>query len=88
MAYFKVIFQHSPDSRQKKKKKKKKPHSNVHQNNWYKWQNDKIVMLDSENVVHLHVFNHKYLHYHLLLMILYINVPVCTHVHKTVKHNH
>ena len=54
-------------------------------------KNDKItriVMLYSENVVHLHIFNHKYLHYHLPLMTLYTNVPVYTRVHKTVKHNH
>ena len=53
--------------------------------------NDKmtwIVMLDSKNVVHLHVFNHKYLHYHPPLITLHINVPICTRVHKTVKHNH
>jgi hypothetical protein len=40
--------------------------------------NDKmtrLVMLDSENVVHLHVFNHKYLHYHLSLITLYTECP-------------
>jgi hypothetical protein len=40
MAYFKVIFQHSPDPRQQQQQQQK-PYSNVHQNNWYKWQNDK-----------------------------------------------
>jgi hypothetical protein len=45
----------------------------------------RILTLNSENVGHLHVFNLQYLHYYPPLMTLFINVPVFTHVHKTVK---
>jgi hypothetical protein len=83
MAYFEVIFQHSSDPRQKKNHKAFPIRITG--------TNGKItrtVTLDSENVLHFHVFNHKYLHYNPPLITLYINVPVCTCVHKTVKHNH